>query len=66
MLEKKFVLPRKGVEFIDQIDSPTERKIESMKKGLKNRTKVKDYDNTIRLISERNNDYRIFHERIKV
>ena len=44
---------KKGVDFIDQIDSLTERKIKSMEKRSMNRTKVRGLEDTIKLIREK-------------
>ena len=54
LLETIYVMMKKNVDFIDQIDSLTERKIRSMHERTVKKSDVKDMEEVIKLISMNN------------
>ena len=53
LLETIYTMLKKGEDFVDQIDTLTERKMKSMKERAKNPSKVKDVEEAIRYIREK-------------
>jgi transposase len=53
LLETIYTMLKKGVDFIDQIDTLTERKMKSMKERAKNPSKVKNVEDVIKYIREK-------------
>ncbi len=53
LLETIYIMLVKGEDFIDEIDSLTERKMKSMQARAKKQEKVKDLEESIKFISEK-------------